>query len=328
MSSGYGSETDEVDVGSDDSYTPLSSLSSIIEDFQKPPEPYWLADIRFGHFVVPSCLSAEETTTREITSAIRGQEIDCPIIFVLSRHRQRTCSTEMLDLPFLPQYNEKTLEFEWFTSILEKNRAGEGPGNWKEVEDADQWERNTIRIRRVLTTSNLFGNNLSSELVSIRSSYPVVHSEMPIPRHVYAIPEYAVDNSHGNAMYNSIENRVLARDQDDAHAIPFVPPLTRKDVFPTITQSLSYNTLLLKHINDTGPIMKWRLTLQSTQGLQDNPATVIEVDAEHTIPSFLDGYSHAQVALCRRYMREIFDKDIKQVLPTEDEQVICWPKMR
>ncbi|KAG4259219.1 hypothetical protein FPRO04_07522 [Fusarium proliferatum] len=111
--------------------TPLSalSLSSIIEDFQKPPEPYWLADIRFGHLVVPSCLSAEESTTREIISAIRGQEIDCPIIFVHSRHKQRICRTEMLDLPLLPQYNETTLEYEWFSSILEKNRAGDGTGN-------------------------------------------------------------------------------------------------------------------------------------------------------------------------------------------------------
>lgn len=355
MSSGYESEAEEVSVGSDDSGTPFVSLSTIIEDFKKPPEPYWLADIRFAHLVIPSCLSAEEAATREIISAIRGQEIHCPIIFVLSRHKQRICSTEMLDLPLLPQYHETTLGYEWFSSILEKNRAGEGPGNWKQVEDADEWESSLMLPKqvfvvfsidpymsadcalaltglvqwacdisetqfasiRVLTTSNLFGNNLLSELVSIRSSYPVAHYEIPIPRHVFAIPEYAVDNSHGNAMYNSIENRVLARDEDDGHAILFVPPLTRKDVFPTITQSLSHNTLLLKHVNDTGPIMKWRLTLQSNQTLQDNPATVIEVDAEHPIPSFLDGYSHVQVVLGRRCMRLLFDKDVKQVVYTE-----------
>ncbi|KAF5698705.1 hypothetical protein FMUND_15035 [Fusarium mundagurra] len=146
---------------------------------------------------------------------------------------------------------------------------------------------------RVLTTSSLFGNNLLSELVSIRSSYPVVHYELPIPRYVNAVPDYLVNNSEGDAMYNNIANQVLARTEEDAHAILFVPPLTRTDIFPTITQPLSHNALLLKHINDTGPLMKWRLTLQAQQALHDNPGTIIEVDAEHPITSFLKDYSHA-----------------------------------
>ncbi|KAF5537018.1 hypothetical protein FNAPI_11525 [Fusarium napiforme] len=336
MSSDYGSEAS---VGSDDPHDPetsLKSLARIMEDFEKAPEPNWLADIRFGHLVVPSCLSAEDMTTGSILSAIRAR-IDCPVIFVLSRHKQRICSTEMLDLPVLPKHNETTLEYAWFSSILEENRAGEGPGNWKPMESVDEWERNLMLPKqvfvvfsldpymsadcalaltglvqwacdisetqsasiRVLTTSNLFGNNLLSELVSIRSSYPVAHYELPILRYVSAVPEYAVDNSEGDAMYNSIANRVLARDEDDANAILFVPPLTRTDIFPSITQPLTHNALLLKHMNDTGPLMKWRLTLQSQQTLQDNPATVIEI------------------VIGRRCMRHIFDKDIKQVVYTE-----------
>jgi hypothetical protein len=108
---------------------------------------------------------------------------------------------------------------------------------------------------RVLATSNYFGNNLLSELVSIRSQYPVVHYEIPIPTHVEVIPGFTIDNSEGDEIFDNIENLVLARDDYNEHAILFVPPLTRRDIFPTTAHSLSYNALFLKNINDTGPIM-------------------------------------------------------------------------
>lgn len=42
---------------------------------------------------------------------------------------------------------------------------------------------------------------------------------------------------------------------------------------------------------------------------------------------FLDGYSHVQVVLGRRCMKQMFDKDIKQLPSTEDKQVMSRPKI-
>jgi hypothetical protein len=125
MSSDYAIE------GSVNSDMSLDSLPAVMKAFKKASEPDFLPNIRFGHLTVPAGLSTKDATNYRIISAIRQEEIDYPIIFILSRHSQRICSMATLeDLPVLPKNDEKTLEYSWFSSILEQNRAGDGSGNW------------------------------------------------------------------------------------------------------------------------------------------------------------------------------------------------------
>ncbi|KAF4342769.1 hypothetical protein FBEOM_3291 [Fusarium beomiforme] len=350
MSSGYESESDVT------SQTCFDTLSEIIERFKKAPDPGWLPNIRFGHLTVPVCLGPVYAIMDCIASTIRQTEFDSPVIFILSRHEQRLCNlSTMNELPILPDYQDKTLEYSWFSSVLEGNRTNEGPGGWKQVENKNEWELNLSLPKeafiifsvdpymsadcalaltglvqwacdtaerqganiRVLTTSSHFGNQLLSELVSIRSQYPVTHYELPIPTYVDVIPADALDNSEGDEMFDRIETRALARDEDDKHALLFVPPLVRTDIWPNLGPALSRNDLLIKHINDDGPLMEWHLTAQNGPATLHDFGTVIDVDVEHPIPSFLYGYSHAQIVLGKRCFRKVFDKDVKQVVYTQ-----------
>ncbi|KAL5598136.1 hypothetical protein FOBRF1_011929 [Fusarium oxysporum] len=170
---------------------------------------------------------------------------------------------------------------------------------------------------RVLTFSNFFGNSLLSELVSLRSQQPVEHFELPIPTRFNLIPDAAIDLTHEDHVYSTIQARMSPLNAESKNAVLVVPPINREDLFPglRLAHNVRYQYLLIKDVFDSGDSMSWNLT-NHAPGF-GRTVTVIQVDLEHPIPDVLTGFERVHVVLVKSCMRTVFDEDTKQVVKTE-----------
>nr|RBQ85993.1 hypothetical protein FVER53263_06611 [Fusarium verticillioides] len=348
MSSDYESEGN---VTSDDAF---EILDGIIKRFCAPPKRR--SNVRFGHLTVPAYFTTKYNIVDRLSSAIH-KRTDSTQVFVLTRKEQRIFSSfEFEHMPKLLM-RDQTIDHADFCSILEYCRidpdAPIGPG-WVEGGEplwkCDQWLPKRVFIVfsldpwmsaacalaltglvqwacdtaekygadiRVLTFSNFFGNSLLSELVSLRSQQPVEHFELPIPTQFNLIPEAAIDLTHEDHVYSTIQARMSPLNAESRNAVLVVPPINREDLFQglQLAHDVRYQYLLLKHVEENGESMSWSLA-NCAPGF-GRTVTVIQVDLEHPIPDILYGFERVHIVLGKRCMRTVFDEETKQVVRTE-----------
>ncbi|CZR40734.1 uncharacterized protein FPRO_10322 [Fusarium proliferatum ET1] len=170
---------------------------------------------------------------------------------------------------------------------------------------------------RVLTFSNFYGNSLLSELVSLRSQQPVEHFELPIPTHFHLIPDAAIDLTHEEHIYSTIQSRMSPLNAESRNAVLVVPPINREDFFPglQLAHDVRYQYLLMRNVIDSGETMHW--SLRNRAPGFGRTVTVIQVDLKHPIPDVLNGFERIHIVLGKRCMRTVFDEETKQIVKTE-----------
>ncbi|KAJ4251897.1 hypothetical protein NW762_011194 [Fusarium torreyae] len=262
--------------------------------------------------------------------------------------------TPVNSLGLLPKFAGQVLVHSWFLSTLEDNRAafGDGPEAWKPSESTDLWHEQMILPNkafvvfyldpdlsadcslaliglvqwacdvsqrkganiRVLVTSSGSESSLLSELVGIRSKEPVAHYELPIPTHFELIPEYRVDNAKENEILPHIRHRLETGAADERHAILYVPPYTGNEEFEAWDVFTKKDALCNKYVFNNGKDMIKALEYP-WHPLGGNPkGVVINVDANHPIPAFLENYTHAHIVLGTHCLARIFDGESCQVV--------------
>ncbi|KAF4962883.1 hypothetical protein FSARC_9039 [Fusarium sarcochroum] len=310
MSSGYGSEAS---VDSDEA---LDQLEAIIEDLSRNPLDPDVPNLRFGHLTVPVYLKSRYCMVQELTDAVRQVHYTCPIIFITSRIEERLIRTTWVNsLVLLPKYSCQTLEYSWFLSILKDNRVvfGDGPEAWKPSEGRDTWYGKLVLPNKTFVVFSLdpdlsadcslaliglvhyFGCNLLSELVGVRSEYPVAHYELAIPTDFELIPERCVDDVEEDRILTRIRHRLTAGAADERHAVLFAPPYTGHEMFGawSVISAIQF---------------QWHPTGHHPKGV------IIDVDADHPIPGLLNDYTHAHIVLGKRCMGRVFDEESSQVV--------------
>ncbi|KAG5797264.1 hypothetical protein H9Q69_003733 [Fusarium xylarioides] len=335
MSDGYGSE------GSVDSEFSIDRLDGIMESFAASEDP---RSLRFGHLVVPVCLRTTYCMEAHIIAAMRKVD-SYSMIFVMPRVEQRVSGMEDLDLPRLPQCEQKTLQYSWFLRILEMNYIPGPPSRWKHSDRVFAWEddlelptkafvvfqldphmsaecslalsglvkwaNDTSKIQgakiRVLTVSSLFGNGILTDLA--QSDFPVAHYELPIPTHVDLVPPGSIHYAGGDGILRRIQGCLRRARANERHAVVVCPPSPRGGPFDEWSATLVRSELLNRDVALDGEDMVAELT--HPRHVRDiNPkGVIINVDVEHQIPSFLLDFTHAHIVLGKRRMRRVLDED-------------------
>ncbi|KAF4446214.1 hypothetical protein F53441_10099 [Fusarium austroafricanum] len=328
------------------SETSLDRLDSIIEDFADPDDHRVL---RFAHLVVPIPVRTTYVIEEQIIEAI-GKVDSYNVIFIMPNVEQAVAGLANLDLPRLPIYNQKTLRHGWFVSILEDNRiAGHDLFVWKESNTlygwGDEltlpkrafvvfyldpymsaecalallglvdWARDISQMQgtkiRVLTVSSYFGNSLLTDLA--QSDYPVAHYELPIPD-ADILPDGSVDYADGNDILDRIHDHERTGGENERHAMIFVPPFARKNMFMDWDVELKWAELLIKNRLDGGQMVT-QLTYPMSMGM--NPrGVIINVDLDHQIPGFLIDFTHAHIVIGKRCVRRVLDEHTGLIVTT------------